>query len=249
MDWLAIAVAAVAGWLCGAFMNFLVDWLLASRAAATLVCPACERPKGFLDYLLNRPCQNCHKNRSVRSWILQVALTIAMPVLWAFPPRRFCFWIALPYLLYFALVLAMDIEHRVILNEVSILGVLLAIPLGLYWNGWVKTLLGAAAGFGIMLVLYYFGILFNKVMSKRRGEEIEEVALGFGDVNLSGVLGLMLGWPKIGLSLFFSVLAGGVFSGLYLLVAALTRKYRAFSAVPYAPFLILAAIVLMYLTK
>lgn len=164
-----------------------------------------------------------------------------------FPPERFGFWLSLPYFLYFALVFIMDVEYRVVLYEVIGAGILLAIPMGIYWNGWLKTLLGGAAGFGIMFILYYFGILFNRWMSKKRGEEIEEVALGFGDVNLSGVLGLLLGWPKIAISLFFSVVVGGIFSGLYLLVSVLARRYRPFTAIPYAPFLVIIAIILFYL--
>lgn len=141
----------------------------------------------------------------------------------------------------------MDMEHRVILNEISVAGVALAIPLGIYWNGLVMTAIGGAVGFGIMIVLYYFGILFNRVMAKRRGEPMDEVALGFGDVNISGILGLILGWPKIAISLFFSVVLGGVISGLYLLFSVLTRSYRPFTAIPYAPFLVIVAVVLFYL--
>ncbi len=249
MNGLAILAATICGWLCGSGLNFWIDWLLASRTKTGVICVNCGQKRNWIDYLWVRPCSQCGQARSSRDWALQIGLTILLPVLWAFPPRFFGFWIALPYMLYFALVLTMDIEHRVILHEVSILGAVLAIPLGLYWNGWLKTLLGGASGFGIMLALYGFGLLFNKALSRRRGEPIEEVALGFGDVNLSGVLGILLGWPKIGLSLFFSVMAGGVFSGLYLLITALIRKYRAFSAFPYAPFLVLSAVVLMYLAK
>jgi len=36
-----------------------------------------------------------------------------------------------------------------------------------------------------MLALYYFGELFRRAMARARKEPIEEVALGFGDVNLS----------------------------------------------------------------
>ncbi len=130
----------------------------------------------------------------------------------------------------------MDVEYRVVLYQVIGVGVLICIPLGIYWNGLLDTILGGITGFGMMFILYYFGILFNRWMSKRRGEEIEEVALGFGDVNLSGVLGLLLGWPKIAISLFFSVVMGGVFSGLYLLVSVLAAVTALSLQYPMHPF-------------
>ena len=114
-------------------------------------------------------------------------------------------------------------------------------------NGWYKTLIGGLAGYAIMFGLYYFGVLFNRLMAKMRGQTIEEVALGFGDVNLSGILGLMLGWPKIGISLFASIMLAGVLSGFYILWMLIRKRYQAFSAIPYAPFLIIAAVILFYL--
>jgi leader peptidase (prepilin peptidase)/N-methyltransferase len=111
----------------------------------------------------------------------------------------------------------------------------------------VKTLIGFAVGFGVMLAIYYFGILFNRWMSKARGQEIDEVALGFGDVNLSGILGIALGWPRIIVCLFSAIVLGGLLSGLYILVMILRKRYQAFTAIPYAPFLIIAAVVLLYM--
>ncbi len=149
--------------------------------------------------------------------------------------------------LYLAVVFIIDVEHRAILHEVSLVGVLIAIPFGLWLNGWQKTLLGLLVGLGVMLALYYFGILFNKWMSKRRGQEIDEVALGFGDVILSAVLGIMLGWPRIFVCLFTAIVLGGLLSGLYILVMLLRKRYQAFTAIPYAPFLVIAAVILIYM--
>jgi leader peptidase (prepilin peptidase)/N-methyltransferase len=97
-----------------------------------------------------------------------------------------------------------------------------------------------------MLGLYYLGIAFSRYLSRRRGTEIEEEALGFGDVNLAGVLGLVLGWPLIWISLLFGILAGGVISLVIILGMLVSRRYRAFTAIPYAPFLILGAVFFLY---
>ena len=97
-----------------------------------------------------------------------------------------------------------------------------------------------------MYVLYKFGEIFSRIVSRMRGEDLEEVALGFGDVNLGGLLGLLLGWPVILLGLILAILAGGGFSLVFMLVAAVAGRYRSFVAMPYAPFLILAAGLILF---
>jgi leader peptidase (prepilin peptidase)/N-methyltransferase len=115
-------------------------------------------------------------------------------------------------------------------------------------NGFFKTLIGGMAGFVIMLALYLFGILFTRWLSKRRGEPIEEAALGYGDVNLSAILGLLIGWPGIGICLFFAIIGGGLFSGLWLVFMIIRKKYEAFTPIPYAPFLIISSVFVLYLS-
>lgn len=75
---------------------------------------------------------------------------------------------------------------------------------------------------------------------------MDDVALGFGDVNLSGVLGLMLGWPIILFGLGVAVLIGGAVSLVYIIVKLITRRYQALMALPYGPFLVLGAVLFIY---
>ena len=96
-----------------------------------------------------------------------------------------------------------------------------------------------------MLAFYFLGEVFVRFMSKRRNETIEEVALGFGDVNLAGITGLLLGWPGIILGLLFAILAGGLVSLLIVIGMLIRRQYKAFSAIPYGPFMILSILVLL----
>lgn len=247
MNFLFIPLIAILGWLCGVILNYLADVLPRTRRLRSPQCHRCENKITLVDYVLIRKCRHCGNRRTKRTYLVQILSLMLVPVVYLFPPQLFGFWLSLPYFLYFALIFIMDVEYRVVLYEVVGAGILISIPMGIYWNGLVDTIIGGLAGFGIMFILYYFGVLFNRWVSKRRGENIEEVALGFGDVNLSGILGLLLGWPKIAISLFFSVVLGGVFSGLYLVIHVLARRYRPFTAIPYAPFLVIIAVVLFYL--
>ncbi len=157
-------------------------------------------------------------------------------------------------LVYLAVVLVIDLEHRLILHPVSMTGAVLGLGIGIFLRsnqsiiyGITSTVLGGGIGFGIMLVFYFVGELFVKRMSKKRGLSSDEVALGFGDVNLSGILGLLLGWRAIFACLFFAILAGGLVSLAIILRMLIARKYKAFTAIPYAPFLILSACYFLFL--
>jgi leader peptidase (prepilin peptidase) / N-methyltransferase len=151
-------------------------------------------------------------------------------------------------LMYFGVITVIDYEHRLILHPTSIFGAIFGLGIGLYLNGLTKTLIGGVVGFVLMYALYYFGYLFTKVMARVQGRSIDEVALGFGDVNLTGVLGLILGWPNIVIALFLSVLCAGAIGFLLMTGKILSRKYRSFMiAMPYGPFLILGALLMLYL--
>jgi leader peptidase (prepilin peptidase)/N-methyltransferase len=159
------------------------------------------------------------------------------------------FWLAEILVFYLGLVAVIDLEHRLILHQTTILGVGLGALAGIWQHGWVSTMIGGAVGFVVVLSLYFLGFLLVRIISKWRKEEISEEALGFGDVSLSGVLGLMVGFPKIILSLILSILLGGVVSFLYLMVSLITNRYRSFEAIPYAPFLISGGIVLLFFSN
>jgi leader peptidase (prepilin peptidase)/N-methyltransferase len=98
-----------------------------------------------------------------------------------------------------------------------------------------------------MLVFYFIGKWYVRRMSKQRNLSPDEVALGFGDVNLAGILGLLLGWPRISAGLLFAVFAGGLVSLAIVVRLLVSKKYKAFTTIPYAPFLILSALYLLYL--
>lgn len=245
--WGLTLLSILLGWLSGSLLNYLADVLPETRSFSRPVCPNCSTKRGFAEIFLTQKCHQCQNPPSKRERFVRTAALIAVPLIRFFPPPALGFWLSLVVFLYLAVVFIIDVEHRAILHEVSIVGVILAIPFGIWLNGWLDSLIGAAIGFGVMLALYYFGVLFNRWLSRARGQEIEEVALGFGDVTLSGILGIALGSPRIIVCLFFAIILGGLVSGLYILISLARKKYQAFTAIPYAPFLIIAAVVLIYM--
>jgi leader peptidase (prepilin peptidase) / N-methyltransferase len=166
-----------------------------------------------------------------------------------YPTPNLGLWGGILWLILFGLVIVIDLEHRLILHPVSLTGAVLGIIFGSVNHGILNTILGGAAGFGIMLVFYLLGILFLRFLSSTRDEDIDEVALGFGDVNLAGVIGLLLGWPGVIAGVFVAILLGGVVSGIFLVVQKLRKKYQAFEALPYGPFLVISVVLVLYYSQ
>ncbi|MGD2159390.1 MAG: prepilin peptidase [Anaerolineales bacterium] len=166
--------------------------------------------------------------------------------LWNYPPEHIGYVTGMIVFIFFAVVAVIDLEHRLILHPVSLFGGVLGLGLGVWLHGLGDTLIGGVAGFGIMLALYFLGGLFARGVARLRGEELDEVALGFGDVNLSGVIGLILGWPGILLGLLIAILLGGLFSLIYLAIMLFTKRYQSFTAIPYGPFLVASALALIF---
>lgn len=237
----------ILGWASGAVVNYLADVLPRTRTFSTPLCGRCGSEKSWISLLWPTKCDQCQKRGTIRTWVVFAAGLAASYVLWFFPPDRLGYFLGLLWMVYFGLVVVIDLEHRLILHPVSLVGGVLAFPQGILLHGVGKTILGGFAGFLIMLIFYFLGILFVKQLSRIRGEESDQIALGFGDVNLAGVIGLLLGWPGVIAGLIIAILIGGLVSGLYLLVKVLKKQYTAFEALPYGPFLVLSAVYLLYI--
>ncbi len=239
----------VLGLLGGYLVNYLADVLPGTRRLGQPACWNCNSEISWIDYLLLKKCKTCGKPRSWRTYAVLVLIPAIMVYLRILPPRQLELPLAFILLIYLALIAVIDIEYRLILHMTSIAGGLIGLGIGIHLHGVLPTLIGGAAGYGVMLALYYLGELFVRYMSKRRNETTEEVALGFGDVNLAGITGLLLGWPVIILGLLFTILAGGLVSLLIVVVMLLRRQYKAFFAIPYGPFMILSILVLLFRPK
>ena len=242
-------LAVILGWIGSLIVNYLSDVLPYTRAITRPECIECQTDLVMNYYLLNQPCQNCGSKPSLRHWTVMIMWPLLAGMMYFLPPPNLGLWGGILWLIFFGLVVVIDLEHRLILHPVSLTGAGLGLIFGSINHGILNTLIGGAAGFGIMLVFYLFGNLFIKFLSRRRGEEIDEVALGFGDVNLAGVIGLLLGWPGVIAGVFLAILLGGVISGFFLIIQLFRKKYQAFQALPYGPFLVMSAVLLLYFSQ
>jgi len=134
------------------------------------------------------------------------------------------------------IVSAVDLEHRIIPDVISIPGIwigvaaaLLAHWLGIrWWVTWKESMLGLALGGGL---LWGVGKLYEGITGRE--------GIGFGDVKLLALFGASFGPAAVVTSLFFASLLGA-FSGLTLMTFwGKGSKYP----IPFGPFLCLGLLI------
>jgi leader peptidase (prepilin peptidase) / N-methyltransferase len=159
------------------------------------------------------------------------------------------FWLI--YMAILVLITVIDIEHRLILFKVINPTVVLVIIEALLTSEnapptLVNALIGGAAGYIIFFILFNGGAVFTYIMGKLRGQDIPEVAFGYGDVMLAGVSGLMLGWQPLIFSLFITVFLGAFGALIYIISRRfLGKRYSAFSAIPYGPYIVIGTLLML----
>ena len=243
-------LAIIPGWVIGALVNYLADVLPLRRRLTRPFCIQCDTTQPWVNYLFwPRRCATCGLRRSLRVWLVELFYIATSVLMSIYPPARIGYALGLLLLGYLGVVVLIDLEYRLIMHPVSIFGGVLGLVVGFVNVGWWRTLLGGVVGYAIMGLFYLLGIFIMRVVSRRRGQLADDTALGFGDVNLSGVLGLMLGFPVIIIGLVMAIFIAGIVSLIYIIVKVVTRKYQAFMAVPYGPFLVMGAVLLIYFQK
>ena len=240
---LALALSAgLLGLLIGSFRNVVVHRVPAGLSVVRppSACPGCGtaiRPRDNVPVLgwlvLRGRCRDCGEPISPRYPLVELGTGVLFAVL----ALRFGLDPVLPAYLYLAAVgvaLALiDLDVRrlpdvLTLPSYAVGAVLLgaAALLGSDSGDWLRALLGGAAMFAV-----YFALCFAY-----------PAGMGFGDVKLSGVLGLYLawlGWGVLAVGLFLGFLLGGVF-GIALILA---RRGGRKTAVPFGPFMLGGALV------
>ncbi|MGI6227559.1 MAG: prepilin peptidase [Peptococcales bacterium] len=183
----------------------------------------------ILSYIfLHGKCRNCEVEISLRYPLIELLTGL----MFTFVVYKFGFNVsALFYSLFVAALIVVtfiDLEHFLIPNSVVIAILVLGIGLHIFIRPF--SIFNALMTFlGVILFFLAFQIL-------SRG------GLGGGDVKLSGVLGLWLGWPDTALAIFLGSLVGMIIS---LAMIALRVKKRK-EPIPYGPYLVLGTLIVLF---
>jgi len=146
------------------------------------------------------------------------------------------------YCCLFVALLLIDLEHSILPNKLVYPGMIIALvisglgsifgfePVYIMGMGFRLWIVDAAIGGAIGLVLLLLPALLY------RG------GMGWGDVKLAVLIGLITGFPLVILAIFLAVLIGGLVAGVLLLLKIKSRK----DAIPFGPFLAVAAMATIF---
>ncbi len=250
MSLLTLTFAALFGLTIGSFLNVVIDRLPAERSIARgrSRCDSCSRVLTALDlvpvasYLaLKGRCRYCGAAIGRRVLVVEAASGILYAVAaWLYGATPLGL-IVMADLSIFIVVFVIDLEHHLILDAVtlpSIAFALATVPWGPVGHGdlplrdaYLDAMFGALLASAVLLVIYFGAML---VMHKE--------ALGFGDVKLGLVLGLMLGLAPTIVTIDVAFVVGGVLAlGLWLFKVRRPGEY-----IPFGPFLTGAGIVALF---
>jgi leader peptidase (prepilin peptidase)/N-methyltransferase len=235
---LDITFAALVGLCLGSFLNVVAYRLPAGLSLLTppSACPGCDTAIAPYDnvpvlswLILGGRCRSCESSISPR-YPLTEAFTGALfaAVVIAEHARR-GLWLDLIFVVALVAITRIDLEHQIIPDRIVAPLAVAAIALTLVFepHQMVERLIaGAAAG----------GFLFIAVIAYPKG-------MGFGDVKLAAVMGLVLG-RAVAPALLIAVLAGTL-AGIGVMAKHGVAEGRR-TRIPFGPFLALGALVGMF---
>lgn len=240
MAGLSIA-AAVTGLFLGKLAGTAADRIPQHRSiwVGWNACPRCGVPNSIarnipvVGYALQRGrCDRCDQSIPLRYPLTEIAAAVLFALAaWKFGSRietvvyAAFFWILLVLSL-------IDLEHKLLPDRVvfpslvvGAAGLVLAAAVGGYPDALVHAALGAAIFGGFLFVVAF----------------IYPAGMGGGDVKLSFLLGMFLGyldgWGVVLVGMFLSFVLGGVIGVVVMLITGGGRKMQ----VPFGPFLALGA--------
>ncbi len=212
----------VLGSLLGSFLNVVI-WRLPrdeSIVAPRSRCPACGALIRWYDnipiasfFILGRKCRGCKAAISWRYPLVEFLAGLLLVLLYLHFGLGAYLYVYGPFVLALLAITFIDVDHRIIPNEISLPGILVGFACSFLWPGfWKESLLGILLGGGLLFLLSWGYSLL-------RGRE----GMGMGDVKLLAMMGAFLGWRSL---LFIALFASvqGVLAALVMWLAGVELK-------------------------
>jgi leader peptidase (prepilin peptidase)/N-methyltransferase len=256
---LAKIIAFIFGSIMGSFLNVCIYRMPKGESVVwpSSHCPECKKRIPaydnipFISYiLLGGKCRFCKEKISFRYIIVELLTAIMFVVLFDH------FGLSYDFFFYMILVCALimtafiDIQHRIIPDEISIGGMILGFilsaikglhlsPITYHLSPMLNSFLGIIIGGG---VIYLTGKIFDLIyfkLLKRPPIQGETESIGGGDVKLLAMIGAFLGWQKAVMTFLLAPFFGAIIGVINLIV----KKDHTLA---YGPFLSLAALLSLF---
>ena len=229
---------ALAGLAVGSFLNVCIHRLPLGESLAWPAshCPSCHRPLAWYENVpivswlaLRGRCRTCAAPIAAAYPLVEGVTAVVFAGAAAVYGLTWLLAVRLLFASALIVLFVIDLRHRILPNAITLPGVVAGFVASWFLPpGWLSSLIGIAAGGGILFAIaeaYY----------RVRGQE----GLGMGDVKMLAMIGAFLGWP---LTILTLILAS--FSGSLLGVALIASGRGSMqAALPFGTFLALGALV------
>tara|TARA_Y100001960_G_scaffold165102_1_gene173361 strand:- start:213 stop:986 length:774 start_codon:yes stop_codon:yes gene_type:complete len=231
---IAIAIF-IFGLVIGSFANVCIHRLpkkesVVFPASHCISCSATVRPFDnipVISYLiLGGKCRNCKENISAIYPAIELITSLLLVV------GLFKFGLTFDFLIYtivapsLVIITAIDIEHQIIPDTITLPGIVLGLAAGSYSIGYIDSLLGCFLGGGLF---YFLAVLSNGGM-------------GGGDIKYIAAVGALVGWKKVLLIIFIGAFLGSIISVFQIIFQKKSKK----SLIPFGPFLSVATLITLF---
>ena len=238
MTLLVVAAFALAGLMIGSFLNVCIHRLPRRESIVWPAshCTSCDRPLEWFENIpvigwlaLRGRCRTCGSRISAMYPLVEVTTGVVFAggvLVYGLSPLLF---VRLAFACTLIVLFVIDLQHRILPNAITLPGIAAGFAASLFLPpGWLSSLIGILAGGGILFAIaeaYY----------RLRGIE----GLGMGDVKMLAMIGAVLGWPLMLLTLVFASFAGSLV-GVGLMASGRGGMQ---AALPFGTFLALGALV------
>lgn len=235
---LIVGALGLAGLMIGSFLNVCISRLPKRESIIWPAshCTACNRALAWFENMpilswvvLRGRCRSCRSPISVIYPLVELITGVVFvggALVYGLSPLLF---VRLAFACALIVLFVIDLQHRILPNAITLPGIAAGFVASLFLPpGWLSSLIGIAVGGGILFALaeaYY----------RLRGVE----GLGMGDVKMLAMIGAVLGWPLMLLTLVLASFAGSLV-GVGLMAAGRGTMQ---AALPFGTFLALGALV------
>ena len=241
MEVVLIVGFALLGTAVGSFLNVCIDRLPVGKSLLypPSHCDSCQHrlaPEDLLpvfSYLWRRRrCRYCRTIIPCRLFWVELGSGFLFAFTYWHYGLGVEFAITVFYGSLFIVLGVIDLEHKLILNKIVYPAAAVALIISVFfpqsgfpplpWPASLSGIIGGAVGFSFLLIP---ALIYPEGM-------------GWGDVKMSALIGLVTGFPLVLVALLMGVIVGGLVAGILLLLRVKKRK----DAIPFGPFLSLATI-------
>ena len=246
-----VVVIAIFGGLVGSFLNVVIHRVPLKRSIVTprSACPSCGALIRWYDNFpvvswlaLRARCRSCKARISARYPLVELMTSALFVGVWyrfGLAPHTFVY---MGLVAVFVALTFIDIDHRIIPNVISLPGMVIGLLLSFVLPRvpgaalppyWLNSVVGLLLGGGVLYAT-------NEIYYRVRGVD----GMGMGDVKMLGMIGAFLGaWPTLPFVIFVSAIGGTAIGIVVMILSGQGRK----TAIPFGPFLALAATLYLFI--